>query len=50
MGGPFISYTFPTPDSKELITIEGYLYNPNNDQKKYMLQLEAMIYTTKFKQ
>lgn len=50
MGGPFISYTFTTPDNKELITIEGYLYNPNSDQKKYMLQLEAMIYTTHFKQ
>ncbi len=48
MGGPFISYTFTNPDNKELITIEGYLYNPNNDQKKYMLQLEAMIYTAEF--
>lgn len=48
MGGPFISYSFTSPDNKELFTIEGYLYNPNNDQKKYMLQLEAMIYTTQF--
>ncbi|MGC8865087.1 MAG: DUF4837 family protein [Bacteroidales bacterium] len=48
MGGPFVSYTFTSPDNKELFTIEGYLYNPNNEQKKYMLQLEAMIYTTQF--
>ena len=48
MGGPFISYTFAHPDTGQLITIEAFLYNPNNPKRALMRQLESIIRNVKF--
>jgi hypothetical protein len=47
MGGPFISYTFVDTHRNRLITAEGYLYNPNAEQRKFVLQIEALLNTIK---
>lgn len=48
MGGPFISYTFAHPDTGQLITIEAFLYNPNNPKRALLRQLEAIIRNVSF--
>jgi hypothetical protein len=47
MGGPFISYTFADTKRQRIVTVEGYLYHPNSEQRKYMLQIESLLNTTK---
>lgn len=48
MGGPFVSYTFANPRSGQLVTVEGYYYEPNQKKRNQMLQLEAIVYSLKF--
>lgn len=45
MGGPFVSYTFHDKASAKVITLEGYVYYPNNDKRDLLMQLEAMLYS-----
>ncbi|HNQ59857.1 MAG TPA: DUF4837 family protein [Bacteroidales bacterium] len=47
MGGPFISYTFADTKRQRIVTVEGYLYHPNSEQRKYMLQIESLLNTAK---
>lgn len=47
MGGPFISYSFLNKEETKLITLEGFVYNPKKDKRKYMMQLEAIIKTAR---
>ncbi len=47
MGGPFISNTFVDTKRNKLVTAEGYLYNPNAEQRKFVLQIEALLNTIK---
>lgn len=48
MGGPFISYTFIDRANNKVITLDGYVYNPNNDKKNYLRQLESIFFAMKF--
>lgn len=48
MGGPFLSYTFIDKATNKVITLDGYIYNPNNVKKYYMRELEAIFFATKF--
>lgn len=48
MGGPFISYTFAHPYTGQLITIEAFLYNPNNPKRPLLRQLESIIRNIQF--
>ena len=48
MGGPFINYTFIDRVNNKVITLDGYVYNPNDDKKNFLRQLEAMFFATKF--
>ena len=43
MAGPFISYTFVNPNTNKLITVEGYVYAPNQDKRNLLMQLQAII-------
>jgi hypothetical protein len=43
MGGPFISYTFVHPTTNQLITIDAFLYHPNNAKRALLRQLQAII-------
>ena len=48
MGGPFVSYTFVNPNTGQLVTAEGYYYEPNQKKRDALLQLEAILYSMKF--
>ena len=43
MGGPFISYTFVHPTTQQLVTIDAFLYHPNNDKRPLLRQLQAVL-------
>lgn len=49
MGGPFVNYTFLSPDNRKLITAEGYVYHPNNPKRDLLLQLESILYSITYK-
>ncbi|MFK5856145.1 MAG: DUF4837 family protein, partial [Bacteroidota bacterium] len=49
MGGPFISYTFVDPSNDQIITIYGYVYHPNKKKRNLLRQIEAIIYSVKFR-
>ena len=48
MGGPFVSYTFADSRTGNLVTLEGYYYEPNQKKRNQLLQLEAILYSLKF--
>ena len=45
MGGPFISHSVYDARSKRIITVDGYLYHPNQKKRVKLKQLEAIIYS-----
>jgi hypothetical protein len=48
MGGPFISYTFIDKTNNKVITLDGYVYYPNEVKKNYLRQLESIFFALKF--
>jgi hypothetical protein len=48
MGGPFVSYTFADSRTGNLVTVEGYYYEPNQKKRNMLLQLESIAYSLKF--
>lgn len=48
MGGPFVSYTFADNRTGNLVTVEGYYYEPNQKKRNQLLQLESILYSLKF--
>ncbi|MBE0652057.1 MAG: DUF4837 family protein [Bacteroidales bacterium] len=48
MGGPFVSYTFTDPKSKNIITLFGYVYYPNHPKRDLMLQVESILYSVDY--
>ncbi len=49
MGGPFVSHSFYSPDGKDIITIEGFVYAPKYDKRHYLRQVEAILYSFEWK-
>ncbi len=47
MGGPFISFSTVDEERNRIITVEGYVYSPKYDNRNYIRQLEAILYTLK---
>ena len=45
MGGPFISHSTLDEARKEIITVEGYVYNPSDKKRSLMRQIEAIVYS-----
>ncbi len=45
MGGPFISHSTLDSINNKIITVEGYVYNPNNKKRNLMRQMEAIVYS-----
>ena len=43
MGGPFLSYLILSPDSKELIFIDGFVHAPGKEKRKFMQHLEYIL-------
>ena len=48
MGGPFVSYTFADSRTGNLVTVEGYYYEPNQKKRNQLLQLESIAYSLEF--
>lgn len=48
MSGPFLSYTFLDPSSSQIITLMGYVYQPNKEKRDLLRQLEAILYSVQF--
>jgi len=48
MGGPFINYTFIDKANNKVITLDGYVYNPNDVKKYYLRELESIFFAAKF--
>lgn len=44
MGGPFVSHSVYDQTRKRIVTVEGYVYYPNQKKRIKMKQLEAIIY------
>ncbi|MDR0969191.1 MAG: DUF4837 family protein [Lentimicrobiaceae bacterium] len=49
MGGPFVAYTVVDQERGRLITVEGYVYAPNQNKRNYLLQLESILYSLKIR-
>ncbi|MCB8995384.1 MAG: DUF4837 family protein [Bacteroidales bacterium] len=47
MGGPFISHSTLDKTRNEIVTVEAYVYNPNNKKRNLMRQMEAIVYSLK---
>lgn len=47
MGGPFVAYTFADSRTGNLVTVEGFYYEPNQKKRDQLLQLESIIYSLK---
>ena len=45
MGGAFISYTFVDEKTNNLVTLDGFIYNPNDQKRTYLRQLQAIFYS-----
>jgi hypothetical protein len=45
MGGPFVSHTFVDKTRNQIITVEGYVFNPNEKKRNLMRHIEAIVYS-----
>ena len=43
MGGPFYSFTQISPDSTACITIDGFVYAPQEHKRDYLREVEAIV-------
>ena len=45
MGGPFVSHVFYTPDGKDMIMMQAFVYAPKYDKRGYLKQVESVLYS-----
>lgn len=45
MGGPFISHSVYDAERNRIVTVDGYVYHPNQKKRVKLKQLEAIIYS-----
>ena len=45
MGGPFVSHSFYSPDGKDIIVAEAFVYAPKYDKRQYLRQVESILYS-----
>lgn len=43
MGGPFYSFTFKSLDGQYCITVDGFVYAPQEDKRNYLREVEAIV-------
>ncbi len=48
MGGPYISYTFVDEKNNRVVTLDGFVYNPSQEKKNLVRQIESLLYTYQF--
>ena len=49
MGGPFVTHAFYTPDGKNMIMLQAFVYAPKYDKKNYLKQIESVLYSFEWK-
>ena len=49
MGGPFVTHAFYTPDGKEMIMMQAFVYAPKYDKRNYLRQVESVLYSFEWK-
>ena len=49
MGGPFVSHSFYSPDGKEIIVTEAFVYAPKYDKRQLLRQVESILYSFSWK-
>ena len=49
MGGPFVSHSFYSPDGKEVIVLEAFVYAPRYDKRQLLRQVESLLYSFEWK-
>ena len=49
MGGPFVSHSFYSPDGKEIVVAEAFVYAPRYDKRQYLRQVESLLYSFEWK-
>lgn len=49
MGGPFVSHSFYSPDGKDIIVTEAFVYAPKYDKRHYLRQVESLLYSFEWK-
>ena len=49
MGGPFVCHIFPDPARENIIILNAFVYAPKYDKRKYLRQVESIIYSFKWK-
>lgn len=47
MGGPFVSITTIDTTTNNIVTVEGFVYAPSKDKRRYLRQMDAMVYSIK---
>ena len=45
MGGPFVSHVYYSPDGKDMIVLQGFVYAPKYDKRHYLRQVESILYS-----
>ena len=45
MGGPFVSHSVYDANRGRIVTVDGYIYHPNQKKRTKIKQLEAIIYS-----
>jgi hypothetical protein len=48
MGGAFISYLILSPNSSEILFLDGFLHAPGENKRDFMQQLDLVMHTVKF--
>jgi hypothetical protein len=48
MGGPFVSYTTVNEETKEVITIDCYIYSPREKKRNMLRELQQFVYLMEF--
>ena len=49
MGGPFVCHIFPDPERENIIILNAFVYAPKYDKRKYLRQVESIIYSFDWK-
>lgn len=48
MGGPFVNYSFTSPDNQQFIMLTGYVYSPRKPKRDFVMQAESVCRSIKF--
>lgn len=49
MSGPFVSYTFLDNRNNKIVTLMGYVYQPNKEKRDLLRQMEAILYSVHYR-